>query len=126
MMRCSARIAKHPSEHLYITLNHPPACVGSIVKSPNWIWDPNKAILNERKHSVSFELAQLVFRDPFHLSQPDPHDFQERWRTLGLVGHVVLFVVHTLPDENPDVLVGRIISARKATARERRVYEYGE
>ena len=96
------------------------------MKSPNWVWDPNKAILNERKHSVSFELAQFVFRDPFHLSQPDPHDSEERWRTLGLVGHVILFVVLTLPDEDSGVLVGRIISARKATARERRVYEYGE
>lgn len=55
---------------------------------------------------------------------PDPHESGERWRTLGLVGQVVLFVVHTLP-EGSERLVGRIISARKATARERLAYEYG-
>ena len=91
---------------------------------PDWIWDPNKAQLNKRKHSVSFELARLVFCDPCQLSMPDPHESGERWRTLGLVGQVVLFVVHTLP-EGSERLVGRIISARKATARERLAYEYG-
>ena len=94
------------------------------MKTPDWIWDPNKALLNKRKHSVSFELARLVFRDPCQLSMPDPHESGERWRTLGLVGQVVLFVVHTLPGGS-ERLVERIISARKATARERLAYEYG-
>ena len=42
---------------------------------------------------------------------------------MGLVGPVWLFVVHTWPDETD---TGRIISARKATARERKGYEDGE
>jgi uncharacterized DUF497 family protein len=97
------------------------------VKTPDWTWDPHKAALNKRKHSVSFELAALAFADPFHLSVPDPNEAEERWRTLGIVGGVLLFVVHTLPDGGQDAqMVGRIISARKATARERRAYEYGE
>jgi uncharacterized protein len=55
------------------------------------------------------------------------HPDGDRWQTIGLVGLVLLLVIHTLPDGNSDKeeLVGRIISARKATAREREVYEEG-
>jgi uncharacterized protein len=92
-----------------------------------WIWDPDKAAVNRRKHGLSFETAVLVFDDPFHASKPDPHPDGERWQTIGLVGPVFLPVVHTWPqgDFDADDAVGRIISARKATARERKVYEEG-
>lgn len=96
------------------------------MKPPDWIWDPQKADLNKRKHLVSFELAALVFEDPFHLSSPDPHETEHRWRTLGMVGGILLFVVHTFSNDDLAPPAGRIISARKATARERRAYEYGE
>jgi len=47
-----------------------------------------------------------------------------RWHTMGLVGSVLLLVVHTWPEENRDgEPVGRVISARKATAPERKAYE---
>lgn len=75
---------------------------------------------------VSFELAQLVFADPLHMTSPDPSDSEVRWRTIGMVGNVAIFVVHTEPVFTEDGLIGRIISARKATTRERRIYEYGE
>jgi uncharacterized DUF497 family protein len=92
-----------------------------------WIWDPQKAEANRAKHGLSFETAILVFDDPLHASRPDAHLDDDRWHTIGLVGPVVLLVVHTLPQaqsegEEP---VGRIISARKATASERRAYEDG-
>lgn len=47
---------------------------------------------------------------------------------MGLIGHVVVFVVHTWPELDPETgeEVGRIISARKATAHERRTYEAGQ
>lgn len=90
---------------------------------PEWTWDPVKAASNLQKHSVSFELAALVFRDPFHRSEVDADEVELRWRTLGLVGNVLLFVVHTEPRHRGGRLVGRIISARKATTRERRRYE---
>jgi len=92
-----------------------------------WIWDPDKAAANRRKHHLSFETAVLVFDDPFHTSKPDPHPDGDRWQTIGLVGSVLLLVIHTWPesDPEPDEAVGRIISARKATARERKVYEEG-
>ena len=60
-------------------------------------------------------------------SRFDPHSNGDRWQTLGIVGTVILFVVHTWPevDEKEQIEIGRIISARKATAHERKAYEEG-
>lgn len=93
-----------------------------------WIWDPDKAAANLRDHHLSFETAAHVFDDPLHLSRPDVHPEGDRWQTVGLIGPVVVLVVHTWPDDNPDEgePVGRIISARKATPRERKAYEEDE
>ena len=93
-----------------------------------WIWDDKKNRTNTRDHGLSFETAQLVFRDPLAASRCDPDSREERWQTIGLIGQVVVFVVHTWPEPDPATreAVGRIISARKATAHERRAYEEGE
>jgi uncharacterized DUF497 family protein len=93
-----------------------------------WTWDARKDAANRRKHRISFATARLVFDDPLHLSQPDPHPDVDRWRTLGAVGHVVLLVVHTEPTQPREggEPIGRSISARKATPRERRAYEAGD
>lgn len=92
-----------------------------------WIWDPDKAVANRAKHGLSFETAMRVFDDPFHASKPDRHADGDRWHTIGLVGPVLLLVVHMRPDAGLEggALVGRIISARKATPHERRAYEEG-
>ena len=52
---------------------------------------------------------------------------EERWHTIGMVGGVVVIVAHTWPTFVPGRgdEVARIISARKATPHERRVYEEG-
>jgi uncharacterized DUF497 family protein len=92
-----------------------------------WTWDRAKSASNRAKHGLSFETAVHVFDDPLHASRPDLHHDGERWQTIGLVGPVLLLVVHTWPEtalEN-DEPTGRIISARKATARERNAYEKG-
>ena len=92
-----------------------------------WIWDLDKAAISRAKHGLSFETAALVFDDPFHVSKPDPHPDGDRWQTTGVVGPVLLFVVHTWPEATSveDEPVGRIVTARKATSRERRAYEEG-
>lgn len=92
-----------------------------------WTGDPDKAAANRAKHGLSFETAVLVFDDPLHASRPDPHPDGDRWHTIGLVGPVLLLVIHTWPEAESAKaeLVGRIISARKATAHERKVYEEG-
>jgi uncharacterized protein len=75
--------------------------------------------------------AQLVVRnrgagvyDPLHASKPDSHPNGDRWHTIGLVGPVLLLVIHTWPEDEGEP-VGRIISARKATSHERKAYEEG-
>jgi uncharacterized protein len=89
-------------------------------------WDPNKSRSNRRKHGVSFETASLVFEDPTQLSIQDRYEGgEERWQTMGLVhGIVVLIVAHTYSDDNEEEIV-RIVSARKATPRERQRYHEG-
>lgn len=87
-------------------------------------WDERKNRVNQRKHRISFETAVLVFDDPFHVSVQDREvDGEARWQTIGMVGGVhVLLVAHTV-DEEAEVV--RILSARKATRRERSIYAQG-
>ena len=91
-------------------------------------WDETKKLSNRRKHGVSFEEACQVFLDPLYVSVQDRIEGGEsRWQTLGLVeGVLLLTVAHTVREELEDgalVDVIRIISARRATRKERRRYE---
>lgn len=93
-------------------------------------WNERKNRSNRRKHRVSFETAALVFDDPCHISHLDREvEGELRWQTIGMVkGIHVLLVAHTSPesdDEEEEENI-RIISARKATPQERRVYAQGE
>ena len=92
-----------------------------------WEWDPNKNRANLQDHGIEFDTAILVFSDPLATTVQDPHTHEERWRTMGVVGAAVIMVVHTSPQLDPESgeEVGRIISARKLTLRERRLYEEG-
>ena len=87
-------------------------------------WDDAKAAVNLRKHGVAFELAAKVWDDPLHLLVFDRlENGEERWHAIGLVyGVVILTVVHAFPDAEDNGRV-RIVSARKASAAERRRYE---
>lgn len=90
-------------------------------------WDENKNRENRKKHRISFQTAIEVFDDPFFLTRPDWHEkAEQRFQTLGRIGNlVILLVVHTWrQDEGEEIL--RIISARKATPRERKRYEEAE
>lgn len=92
----------------------------------HFIWDDAKNRLNKAKHCVSFEIASLIFADPLHISVLDRIESgEERWQTLGMAGGVVvLLVAHTFMEEGGEEVV-RIISARKATRKERQRYEEG-
>ena len=84
-------------------------------------WDEEKNCRNLAKHKISFETASLVFDDPQALSVQDRMvDGEERWQTLGMISGVVAIVAHTCRDEAGGE--APLISARKATAKERRAY----
>ena len=82
-------------------------------------WDAAKEAVNFRKHGVDFAGAWSVFDDVFAITIPDESSAEERFMTLGVdaLGRVIV-VVYTWRGE-----AVRIISARKATRRERRQYE---
>lgn len=82
-------------------------------------WDPNKAAANLRKHGVRFAEAATVFEDEAMLMMPDDDEREERFVAIGTgsVGRI-LVVVYMIRDDRV-----RIISARKATRRERSQYE---
>jgi uncharacterized protein len=86
-------------------------------------WDPQKDALNKRKHGVTFAEAASVLDDPLSTTFPDPdHSLgEQRYVTIGRskLGQT-LVVAHA---EEEDTI--RIVSARRATRRERRFYEEG-
>ncbi|MDY6987362.1 MAG: BrnT family toxin [Thermodesulfobacteriota bacterium] len=84
-------------------------------------WDPEKAKKNLKKHSVSFEEAVTVFYDPLSATFDDPdHSIGEyRYITIGFSSRKSLLVVAHA--ERGGSL--RIISARPATAHERKKHE---
>jgi len=86
-------------------------------------WDETKARENLKKHKVSFDEGKTIFNDPFLLTFPDINtsDAEERYVNIGLsIRDRVLVLIHT---ERQGRI--RIISCRKASARERRHYEEG-
>lgn len=86
-------------------------------------WDPAKAEANFRKHGVSFDEAVTVFDDPLAITyiDPDHSESERREITIGASGRNRLLIVSHM-DRRGTI---RIISARKATRKERRIYEEG-
>ena len=84
-------------------------------------WDTRKAESNAFKHGVTFDEASTAFGDPLALLMRDPgHSLgEERYVLLGMSDQHRLLVV-TFAERPPHT---RLISARKATRRERRRYE---
>ena len=87
-------------------------------------WDGGKAAANVRKHGVSFDEAATVFADPDALDGPDLKHSEEEERSLrlgrSLTGRV-LIVAYTMRGLGDDEKV-RIISARRASRKERAAY----
>jgi uncharacterized DUF497 family protein len=86
-------------------------------------WDQAKNGINQTKHGIDFETAQLVLDDPCCVTFVERvTDGEERWHAIGSIeGIILLVVVHTYREESSDEIV-RIISARPATHRERKLY----
>jgi hypothetical protein len=81
-------------------------------------WNEKKRESNVKKHGIDFLDAQKAF-DNHHLTVQDTRfDYpEERFLTLGIISGVVIFIAHT---ENEFLI--KIISARKATKNEQKIY----
>ncbi|MEO8595590.1 MAG: BrnT family toxin [Candidatus Solibacter sp.] len=88
-------------------------------------WDTEKEATNRKKHDgIAFSTAARVFDDPAVLLRKDRvvHG-EQRWHAVGAVERALLLVVHVYREEHEnDKEIIRIISARQANQRERRVY----
>jgi hypothetical protein len=87
------------------------------------VWDVEKAAANIRSHGIEFSHAGTVLDDPMVVTIEDTRHGEQRFVTIGadILGRV-LVVVYAYSGEE-DI---RLISARKATPKERRVYEQKE
>ena len=88
-------------------------------------WDVRKARTNLKDHRVSFEEAKTAFNDSLLLTFPDEFHSETAERAISIgysTQQRLLLVVHTEHEEENEILI-RIISSRKATAAERKVYD---
>jgi uncharacterized protein len=85
-------------------------------------WDPRKAASNVRKHGVSFEEATTVFADPLARIVEDAVHAERALIVGESIARRILVTVYVEIEEDET----RIISARKATRPERRLYEADE
>ena len=87
-------------------------------------WDKLKADANLEKHGVPFDEALTVFADPLARIRDDPDHSTEERREI-IVGHSVRRRILVVGFTERETKV-RIITARRATAKERKNYEEGE
>ncbi len=88
-------------------------------------WDEDKNQTNIAKHGGSFQTAKQVFDDPFHVSFAHRlEDGEQRWLTFGMVGGLAVLAVAQIYRQAGEEVI-RIISARRATRREKRSFEDG-
>jgi uncharacterized DUF497 family protein len=89
----------------------------------NIVWDTKKAAANIRNHGIEFSHAATVLDDPMAVTIEDTRQGEQRFVTIGadILGKV-LVVVYAYSGEEEI----RLIPARKATPKERRVYEQKE
>jgi uncharacterized protein len=94
---------------------------GSYTTRVRFEWDPDKASHNLEKHGVSFDEAKTVFEDALFLvfADPDHSETEKRYLIIGRSTRGRLLVVAHAERRK----AVRLISARKATRRERRRYE---
>lgn len=96
----------------------------SVETDANFEWDEDKALANFKKHRVTFEEARTVFADPFAVTINDPkHSIGEhRFIDIGMSKDQRVLVV-SYTERNRKI---RLINGRKATVKERRIYEEKE
>jgi uncharacterized protein len=88
-------------------------------------WDEDKNLANFKKHGVWFEEAQTIWTDRSsqEFFDPEHSDDEERFIRIGRSSSPNLLLVVFCEREGGTII--RIISARKATSKERKEYEEG-
>jgi uncharacterized DUF497 family protein len=87
-------------------------------------WDEHKNKINQAAHGIDFRTGAEVFDDPCFVAFVESiKDGEERWHAIGMVRAVtVVAVVHTYSEKGSDEVI-RIISCRRASSHERKIYE---
>jgi uncharacterized DUF497 family protein len=87
------------------------------------VWDIKKAAANIRNHGIEFSYGATVLDDPMAVTIEDTRHAEQRFVTLGsdILGRVLVVVYAYASEEEI-----RLISARKTTPKERRIYEQEE
>jgi uncharacterized DUF497 family protein len=80
-------------------------------------WDDQKNNSNQEKHKISFEDAIDIFNDPDRINYKSTRKGEQRFKTIGKAFQAIIIVIFTTRK-----LVVRIISARRASKKERREY----
>jgi len=91
----------------------------------SFAWDPVKAEDNIRKHAIAFEEAATTWLDPLAIERFDEEHSaaEDRWFRIGSSLRGAMLVVWSTERESEREVTIRIIGARRATRRERRLYE---
>jgi uncharacterized DUF497 family protein len=96
------------------------------IGNTSFTWDDEKAESNFRKHGVTFEVAAEAFFDKHYLEYEERRDGETRYKIIGMTfSPLLVFVVFVERLATGREEIFRIISARKATRRERLDYEEG-
>ena len=84
-------------------------------------WDEDKAAANLKKHGIGFEEAKTVFGDPFSVTIDDPAHSANEYRFVDIGTSASGMILAVAYAERGQKI--RLISCRKATKTERKIYE---
>jgi len=87
----------------------------------NFDWDEDKAAANVKKHGISFQEAKTVFGDPFSVTIDDPAHSASEYRFVDIGTSASEMILAVAYAERGQKI--RLISCRKATKAERKIYE---
>jgi uncharacterized DUF497 family protein len=117
LIQFRANTKPNPQKALFFQQIERGSCPVATVEHGDFEWDDSKATSNEKKHGVTFVEAATVFDDADFLLNADPGD-PSRFIAVGFSAVArVLVVVHATRAERI-----RLVSARRATLREERLY----
>lgn len=86
----------------------------------DFVWNAKKDLSNQKKHGISFLEGSIAFSDEYAITQSSPANNEERFLLIG-INPIIGVLVVVFCERKPDLI--RIISARRASRKERNIYE---